>query len=141
MTVESRNNIIAIIAAITLGAVLIVSLISILVLAALHDGELANHALDTFNQIIVVVVPAIAALAGIDKLVSGITASKSITATAAVGVAQATNGMNGMAAAVSALPVVPAVSEGVSSPAGASLPSDAPTSPALDNVTSSEATS
>ena len=120
MSVDTRNNIIAIIAAVTLGAVLIVSLIGILVLAAVHDGELANHALDTFNQIIVVVIPAIAALAGIDKLVTGITAGKSIAAAASVGVAQASNGVPVTAPVSPVAPVATpdATSEPANDPAG-----------------------
>ena len=91
MSLDTRNSIIAIIAAATMAALLVISLIGILILAAAHDGELANHALDTFNQIIIVVVPAMAALAGVERVVTGLTASKTVAANAAVQVAQATS--------------------------------------------------
>ena len=84
MSLDTRNSIIAIIAAATMAALLVISLVGILILAAAHDGELANHALDTFNQIIIVVVPAMAALAGVERVVTGLTASKTVAANAAV---------------------------------------------------------
>ncbi len=96
MSMDTRNSIIAIIAAGTMAALLVPSLIGILVLAAVHDGELARSALATFNQIIVVVVPAMAALAGVERVVTGLTASKATSSTAAVQVAQVAQGTNGV---------------------------------------------
>lgn len=93
MTVETRNNIIAIIAAGTLAGLLGISLIGIIILAVVHDGALATQAMNTFTQIITIAAPAAAALAGVDRVMTGLTASKAISSGAAVQVAQVAQGV------------------------------------------------
>lgn len=102
MSLDTRNGIIAIIAASTMAALLIISLVGILILAAMHDGELARTALGTFTQIIIVITPAFAALAGVHVVVNGLNANKAISATSAVQVAQVAQGVpaTGTAASV-----------------------------------------
>ena len=68
--------------------------------------------MNTFTQIITIAAPAAAALAGVDRVMTGLTASKAISSGAAVQVAQVAQG------------VTPPASDPLSSsPAGVSLPS------------------
>jgi len=112
MTVDTRNGWVVIIAAASMGLVIVLSLVGIIALAVAHDGALSADAMDTFKQI----------LLGSGLLGTVLSVVESVTR------AQTAKQAIASGASVSGSPITvtttaaPADGDGTSSPAGISAP-------------------
>lgn len=110
MNVDTRDGWIAIIATIALAVVVCVSAVGIVVLAVVHDGQLASQAMDAFKQVLIGSGFFGTVLAGI----SGVTRAQ----TAKIAIA---NGASVQGSPISVTTTTPSPI-GASSPSGISLP-------------------
>jgi hypothetical protein len=67
------------VAIVTLAAMAVVSLVGLLVLAAVRDGSVADQVISTIESGLQIGIPALATLAGVHSVVAGFVQSKQIT--------------------------------------------------------------
>ena len=84
MTVDTSKSMIAVIAAVALGAVVVISLVGMIVLAVVHDGALSAEAMDSFKQVVIAALSGGMLLGMTEKVTTASTANKAIAAGASV---------------------------------------------------------
>jgi len=112
MTVDTRNGWVVIIAAASMGLVIVLSLVGIIALAVAHDGALSADAMDTFKQILLGSGLLGTVLSVVESVTRAQTAKQAIASGASV---------SGSPVSVTTTPAA-ADTEGTSSPAGLAAP-------------------